>query len=75
MIITFRQSEHGFRGEDGFPAEVWETGGTRGDGASGECGEGVEEVPEGGTIGDGVTNGATDEDAVSEVGDLKRHNR
>lgn len=39
------------------------------------CSEGVKEVPEGGSVGDGVANGTTDENAVSELGDLKGHDR
>jgi len=38
-------------------------------------GEGVEEVPEGGAVGDGVIDGAADEEAVSEFGDLNGENR
>lgn len=73
-IVTFWQSKHDVRGEDGIPTKIREPGGTSGF-SSRNGGESVKEVPEGGTVGDGVTDSTTDENAVSEFGDLKGHDR
>ena len=72
VIVTFWQAEHDVGAEDGLAAEIGEAGGRDG-GSSWDSGEGVEEVPEGGAVGDGVADGAAEEDAVGEVGDLEGH--
>jgi len=66
--------KHDLRGEDGIPTKIRELRGRSGF-SSRNYSKGVKEVPEGGTVGDGVTDSKTDENAVSELGDLKGHDR
>lgn len=70
---TLWQTEHRFRDENGLPPEVRHLGNIVD--SSEDLGESIEEIPEGGPVCDGVVDGAADENAVCELGDLNSQNR
>lgn len=71
---ALRQPENGVGDEVVVAAEVRDVAEALA-GSSTKLRERVEEVPEGGAVGDGVVDGAADEQAVGELGDLNGHDR